>query len=79
MGRYQPDTADTCLCHRVVAGHALRMELRRVVVMTIFAPFVLLMAREAVAAVDQLRAEPTHWPRAVRRLCGVRALARSMA
>lgn len=31
------------------------MELRRVVVMTIFAPFVLLMAREAVAAVDQLR------------------------
>ena len=34
------------------------MELRRVVVMTIFAPFVLLMAREAVAAVDQLRAEP---------------------
>ena len=31
------------------------MALRRVVVMTIFAPFVLLMAREAVAAVDQLR------------------------
>ncbi|HKW23875.1 MAG TPA: hypothetical protein VJO13_21035 [Ktedonobacterales bacterium] len=31
------------------------IELRRVVVMTIFAPFVLLMAREAVAAVDQLR------------------------
>ncbi|HKT39492.1 MAG TPA: hypothetical protein VJR48_14040 [Ktedonobacterales bacterium] len=33
------------------------MELRRVVVMTLFAPFVLLMAREAVAAVDQLRSE----------------------
>ncbi|MGE5333263.1 MAG: hypothetical protein ACM3N4_01055 [Nitrososphaerota archaeon] len=31
------------------------MELRRVVVMTICAPFVLLMAREAVQAVDQLR------------------------
>jgi hypothetical protein len=31
------------------------IELRRVVVMTIFAPFVLLMAREAVAAVDLLR------------------------
>src|SRR5690348_2789037 len=31
------------------------MMLRRVVVLTIFAPFVLLMAREAVAAVDQLR------------------------
>ena len=31
------------------------MALRRVVVLTIFAPFVLLMAREAVAAVDQLR------------------------
>jgi hypothetical protein len=34
------------------------MELRRVVVMTIFAPFVLLMAREAVAAVDRLRGAP---------------------
>lgn len=34
------------------------MELRRVVVLTICAPFVLLMAREAVAAVDQLRARP---------------------
>lgn len=33
------------------------MELRRVVVMTICAPFVLLMAREAVAAIDLLRAE----------------------
>lgn len=31
------------------------IELRRVVVMTLFAPFVLLMAREAVAAVDRLR------------------------
>lgn len=34
------------------------MELRRVVVMTICAPIVLLMAREAVALVDQLRAKP---------------------
>lgn len=32
--------------------------LRRVVVMTICAPFVLLMAREAVAAIDRLRAKP---------------------
>lgn len=34
------------------------MELRRVVVLTLFAPFVLLLAREAVAAVDRLRAVP---------------------
>jgi hypothetical protein len=36
-------------------GTLTNMVLRRAVVMTIFAPFVLLMAREAVAAVDQLR------------------------
>jgi hypothetical protein len=34
------------------------MALRRVVVLTLFAPFVLLLAREAVAAVDRLRAVP---------------------
>lgn len=33
------------------------MTLRRVVVLTIFAPFVLLMAREAVGAIDRLRGE----------------------
>jgi hypothetical protein len=33
-------------------------DLRRVVVLTLFAPFVLLLAREAVAAVDRLRATP---------------------
>ncbi|HEU5349338.1 MAG TPA: hypothetical protein VFU63_12080 [Ktedonobacterales bacterium] len=38
-------------------GWLADMELRRVVVMTICAPFVLLMAREAVALVDQLRAK----------------------
>lgn len=34
------------------------MVLRRVVVLTVCAPFVLLMAREAVATVDRLRGEP---------------------
>ena len=33
------------------------MTLRRVVMMTLFAPFVLLMAREAVVAIDRLRGE----------------------
>lgn len=40
------------------------MTLRRVTVLTLFAPFVLLMAREAVAAIDRLRGERlTGWAR----------------
>jgi hypothetical protein len=39
-------------------GWLTDMELRRVVVMMVFAPFILLMAREAVAAVDRLRGVP---------------------